>query len=472
VPISRKKEGSSVRGDFGTFGCSTAFGRVDGGAKKQAAILAGVKAVPIHQVLHDGRIRRLGDWVPAERRLELASPGFPLLGPGSHSIDGMLPWVFWDMCPSGFLVRRFAQREQALSLGADPRTWTEHDAMRALTEAGDDLPGNLIVGEHSLERWSEARRRNEEYFALATRALAGQRDALPPGWSRTPDGKLVVGNPPWQPIDIEAWLEAGAEAPGAGSSSLGGERPKLASETPTGGVLRKFSPSLGPPVHGPPGPSQLERALPSFASQGVRFPSATPQAQRWADLLRTEAHCAATLRHFGVNAVQASAISSLTGRVVLEVVRFDRTENWGRRGATTLYWYAMARHGDVSLAAPDVVRGLVEDGYLSPSSLELASRVHAFSRAIGNNDAHLGNYGLVFEDEGQPELAPFYDILPMALAPLHDELPDERLRRRATPPPADPGLAPWIDELLRRVEADRDISPAFIELWRRIIGAT
>jgi len=186
--------------------------------------------------------------------------------------------------------------------------------------------------------------------------------------------------------------------------------------------------------------------------------------------LRLEALCAATLRHFGVAAVEASAAYSLTGRVVLEILRFDRTPNWGRRGATTLYWYAMARHGDVRLSAPEIVRGLVEDGHLPVAAMETVERVHSFSAAIGNTDAHLGNYGLVFDDDGRAALAPFYDILPMALAPVHDELPDARLRPKLEARPKDPITASWFDELLRRVRADEEISAGFRELWFRMLG--
>jgi hypothetical protein len=94
--------------------------------------------------------------------------------------------------------------------------------------------------------------------------------------------------------------------------------------------------------------------------------------------------------------------------------------------------------------------------------------VHAFSAALGNTDAHLGNYGLVFDEDGRASIAPFFDVLPMALAPAHDELPDGRLR--PVPPPQDPVVASWLSELVRRVKADEDISPGFIGLWSRLLG--
>lgn len=128
----------------------------------------------------------------------------------------------------------------------------------------------------------------------------------------------------------------------------------------------------------------------------------------------------------------------------------------------------MSRLGDVNLPAPRVVAALVEDGHLSASALQLVERVHAFSAAIANTDAHLGNYGLVFDESGRASLAPFYDILPMALAPANDELPDGRLRPSRSP--VDSVVETWVNDLVRRVSADDEISAPFRELWLRVIG--
>lgn len=367
------------------------------------------------------------------------------------------------MCPSGFLGRRFTQLERALQLNNDPRTWSRDDALRALTDAGDELSGNLIIGERSLERWKATREREDtwarEMLSFTQRGYGGE---LPAGVTRAADGRLIFGRRPWDPPeDIDAWL---SDTSGAGSSSsLGGERPKLVTRRANGNVLMKFSPPVAPPDT-----AAWHRRRAELAA-GLAFPVGTPQAQRWADLLRVEAHCAQTLRASGVEAVEATAAYSLTGRVVLEVVRFDRLSSWGRRGAASLYWYSMERLGDVRTPAPEVVAALVHDGHLPESARGLVERVHSFSAAIGNNDAHLGNYGLCFDEAGRASLAPFYDILPMILAPSHDELPDARLRPRPAPP-LDPVVETWVTELVRRVGADDEISPAFLELWLRLIG--
>lgn len=59
--------------------------------------------------------------------------------------DG-LPWLIQDMRPQGFLGRRFARQHLGQLLGSDPRQWSDDDVLLAITQFGDDLPGNLIVG--------------------------------------------------------------------------------------------------------------------------------------------------------------------------------------------------------------------------------------------------------------------------------------------------------------------------------------
>jgi hypothetical protein len=52
-----------------------------------------------------------------------SSRGFPFLGPGSHQVEGELPWVFDDMAPAGFLGARFANAFPELSLPATRNRW-------------------------------------------------------------------------------------------------------------------------------------------------------------------------------------------------------------------------------------------------------------------------------------------------------------------------------------------------------------
>ena len=359
-----------------------------------------MEPVPIHIVREDGRIERLGEW--RAPRLVLEREGYPLLGPGEHEIDGELPWVFWEMCPSGFLGRAFARRYPELGLGPDPRNWGAAECLRAIAEHGSDLPGNLVVGHASLAELNARR---------ADVSLAAREDNL-----------LLTHQ-------YDAVVETGA-------SSIGGDRPKLA----VGPLIVKYTPPLS-----------------------------TEAGRRWCDLLRTEAHCAASLRVHGISAVEANLSDASGARFYLPIRRYDRVGRQdGRRGATTLYFYAAEHTGDVSLSAPQVVRRLVDDGHLNEAALTTCSLLHNFSLAIGNTDAHLGNYGLTFDEHGRAALAPAFDVLPMALAPRFDELPDAHLRPREQQMPQQ--VRPIVDELARRIDADSHISTEFKALWRRYVG--
>lgn len=358
--------------------------------------------LPISIVREDGRVERLGEWIHEERRLVLERPGFPLLEPGDHRLEGELPWIFWDMCPDGYLGRRLAQRNPSLALPPDPRRWQASDVLRALTLVGADLAGNLLIGDESVRGFEAWHFDAREVGVLLAETL---RDAL------------TVG----------------------GASSLGGERPKLLGSTADGrAYLLKFSP-----------------------------PPTSPQGVRWSDLLRMEAHCARVLTACGVS-TSRSQVAFVSGRTTLQVDRYDRLRGRGRAGAATLFWLAMDRWGDVSLPAPEVMRRLEVEGLVSAADAETCARVHAFSAAIGNTDAHLGNYGLLFDAGGRARLAPIFDVLPMVFAPRHDELPDEHVVPRTTP--VDERVASWLDKLADEAMADEAINEAFLETWLRHVG--
>ncbi|MBL9037470.1 MAG: hypothetical protein JNG84_03040, partial [Archangium sp.] len=112
-------------------------------------------SVPLHIVREDGRVEHLGEWRPHTLVLERA--GFPFLDVGEHVIEGDLPWIFWDMCPSGFIGRVYARALQGLRLPADPRTWSANQALEILVHHGADLPGNLVIGEASLAHYQAER---------------------------------------------------------------------------------------------------------------------------------------------------------------------------------------------------------------------------------------------------------------------------------------------------------------------------
>ena len=106
--------------------------------------------VSISRVRRDGQVERLGRWVHNARVLELERAGFPFLGPGSHQLEGELPWIFWDMCPSGYLGRRLQARMPSLRLADSPRDWLAADVLRILSQVGGDLAGDLLIGDESV----------------------------------------------------------------------------------------------------------------------------------------------------------------------------------------------------------------------------------------------------------------------------------------------------------------------------------
>ena len=127
----------------------------------------GFAEVPVYRVSAEGQILRLGMLVPVR------PDGFVMLqddGAAFHS-DG-LPWWVQDMRPTGFLGRAFAISFAAkLSLPADINEWTDAHALRALIHHGDDLVGNLLLGDiaraHFIQAPSPVSIAQTDYPALA-----------------------------------------------------------------------------------------------------------------------------------------------------------------------------------------------------------------------------------------------------------------------------------------------------------------
>ena len=193
----------------------------------------------------------------------------PLQGGGiwAEETDGVrelhdgLPWFLNDMRPQGFMGRTFAHKHPELQLGADPRHWSDDDVLKAMALFGDDLPGNLVVGEAALQRFHTLPARASkvaspaDYAELAEQAMRG---TLP-------------------------------------GSSAGGEQPKFCTQVDGRHVIVKFSPA---------GTSHVD--------------------QRTRDLLVCEHLALQTLAAAGLPAAR-TRIHAVAGRTFLEAERFDRT---------------------------------------------------------------------------------------------------------------------------------------------------
>ena len=180
---------------------------------------------------------------------------------GLSQQHGGLPWFLDDMRPQGFMGRTFAHAHPELQLGSDPRHWNDDDVLRALALFGDDLPGNLVVGEAAFQR----------FHTLPQRASRADSHA-----------------------DYPRMAEQAMQGTLSGSSA-GGEQPKFCTRLGERHVIVKFSPASDAPVD-----------------------------QRLRDLLVCEHLALNVLAQAGLPAAKTAIVSG-GGRIFLEAERFDRT---------------------------------------------------------------------------------------------------------------------------------------------------
>lgn len=334
-----------------------------------------------------------------------------------------LPWFVSDMRPQGYLGRQFPRRlhemvsaaqlqsNSAPQLPPSINDWGDDHVLLALDWAGHDEPGDLIIGRRALD--------------------------------------LYLRQEPPQPIPKAKKLKRYAELAQAtlnadGSmSSAGGEQPKFTQYVQTANgaahVIVKFSP----------------------ADSGEA-------AQRWRDLLRCEGHAlnvlAENAQHSGVQAAQATVLHD-ANRVYLEVQRFDRVGASGRLGVISLGsaddHFVGGRRSWIHAAQQLALQRL-----LSAQDVQRVAMLQAFGHLIHNNDMHLGNIALFYDNVGKANfrLAPIYDMLPMQLRPVGQEL--RQVKLAAVLPQADL-LGVWrqaqalAEEFYERVRSDALIGSEF-----------
>lgn len=329
----------------------------------------------------------------------------------SQKHDG-LPWFLDDMRPQGFIGRTFAYAHPELQLGADPSKWNDDDVLRAMVLYGEDLPGNLIVGEaafarfHTLPERASRAASEHEYPAFAERAMQGT----------------------------------------VGGSSAGGEQPKFCTIRDGQHVLVKFSPS-----------------------------GDSPTDQRTRDLLVCEHLALQTLSKAGLPAAQTQ-LFTVAGRVFLESVRFDRPaislnnpQGLGRQGMVSLQVYDAEYIGQEDNWAATAER-MQARGLLTAKDARHMCFLEAFGQLIANTDRHYGNISLLLEGSqngGDWALSPTYDMLPMFYAPVGGELVQRDFAAKAKPQPTSATLPEWTRSLTLAIQfwqtaaADERISVAF-----------
>ena len=312
-------------------------------------------AATVHRVDAKGQAQPMGQLVP------VLGQGFVLVEAGglcTHSDS--LPWWLFDMRPQGYLGRAYCRQHSAsLALPANLSEWQDDHVMTALQHHGVDLAGNLLVGDKALLQFA-----NTPVPQPIARADKGARYAE---------------------------LAAAAARGDAAGSSAAGEQPKFSTHAQTAKgaahVIVKFSETPDSPV-----------------------------SQRWRDLLLAEHLALQLLREHGVAAAASSLIDTPEQRF-LELERFDRV---GELGRCALFSLAALDAQFVGIGGrwPDVTQALAKAKVVDAEAVQGAALLWAFGHLIGNTDMHAGNLSFLSAAGAQPyQLAPAYDMLPMAFAP-------------------------------------------------------
>ena len=373
----------------------------------------GSSALPLAAIDAQGRAHDAGHLVlvqPAGCWLPLSGTPWPLPTPArTASADPMLdaardgwwpglPYPLQDLRPQGYLGRQLARAgHTAWGVSPDPQRWSDDDVLHVLSRAGSDGPGNLIVGEPAFAHWQAQR-------LAATEPLAPT--ALGPAYVA---------------------LAEQAVAAGVAGSSAAGEFPKF--------------------------PALRDRAGASTPHVLVKFSGAGGSAaeRRWADLLVCEHLALQALAGLpglpGLPNMQAarSGIVQHAGRTFLEVERFDRHGPWGRSPLVSLTTLDAVFLGQGSGDWPRLSAALGAMNLLDAAAQPAIAQLWWFGRLIANTDMHTGN--LSFQPvprvdaagalaAGPLALAPAYDMLPMAYAPLPGGEVPPRAFTPALPPPA------------------------------------
>lgn len=135
-----------------------------------------------------------------------------------------------------------------------------------------------------------------------------------------------------------------------------------------------------------------------------------PLSERWRDLLLAE-HLALSV--LGIQ----SEVFDFEGQRFLEVPRFDRIGPLGRVGVFSLRALDAQFIGKALANWPTLVSHLASQGHVHANAISGSARLWAFGELIGNTDMHAGNLSFM-SSHGRPyQLAPAYDMLPMAFAP-------------------------------------------------------
>lgn len=163
-------------------------GRATQYALRQQWPTLGSSRFPLFRITDSGTAVSAGELTTLAARQSIWMP----LG----RISNGLPIELVDARPSGFLGRHFAAMHADLRLPPRLADWSDHHILLAMSRRGEDLPGNLIVGEESFVRWQKLEivpRNRSDYPALAEATTAGHPPGSSAGGERPKFGVLVGG---------------------------------------------------------------------------------------------------------------------------------------------------------------------------------------------------------------------------------------------------------------------------------------
>ncbi|MDX3774713.1 type II toxin-antitoxin system HipA family toxin YjjJ [Chromatiaceae bacterium AAb-1] len=281
--------------------------------------------------------------------------------------------------PHGYLVKRNSDED---FIYYDDLPWWLQDMRpqgflgRALAK---HLYHNKIVSSADPDSWSD----NDVFNALRL----SQHDA---------PGNLLVGEQSYQQwllhtptvitVDDFAMLAEQAISGEIPGSSAGGEQPKFCVVVNDRHLLVKFSAA-----------------------------TRNANSQRWADLLQAECLALNILQQHQIAAGPCEIITD-QHRTYLSYQRFDRIGLSGRRGVVSLRMAEMEFVGHPA-EWPVIAHRLYQQQLISEHDYHTIAVIWCYGRLLANTDMHTGNLSFFYEGGHNLQLAPVYDMLPMAFAP-------------------------------------------------------
>lgn len=143
---------------------------------------------PVFRIDENGAAGSAGELITLAARQTVWMP--------QGEVSNGLPIALADARPSGFLGRHFAAVHADLRLPARLSDWSDHHILTAMSRRGEDLPGDLIIGDESFARWQAIQISGctpSDYPELAVATIAGHPPGSSAGGERPKFGALVEG---------------------------------------------------------------------------------------------------------------------------------------------------------------------------------------------------------------------------------------------------------------------------------------